>query len=64
MCETLNTQIKRRTRVVGLFPNESSLLRLVTGVFIEISEEWETGKVYLQLETKNQKPTTKLTAIS
>jgi transposase-like protein len=52
MCETLNSQIKRRTRVVGLFPNESSLLRLVTGVLMEISEEWETGKVYLQPETK------------
>jgi len=48
MCETLNSQIKRRTRVVGLFPGESSLLRLVTAVLIEISEEWETGKVYLK----------------
>jgi transposase-like protein len=56
MCETLNSQIKRRTRVVGLFPNESSLLRLVTGVVIEISEEWETGKIYLQPETKKQQP--------
>lgn len=52
MCETLNSQIKRRTRVVGLFPNDASLLRLVTGVLMEISEEWETGKVYLQPETK------------
>ena len=52
MCETLNSQIKRRTRVVGLFPNDSSLLRLVAGVLMEISEEWETGKVYLQPETK------------
>lgn len=52
MCETLNSQIKRRTRVVGLFPNESSLLRLVTGVLMEISEEWETGKIYLQPESK------------
>jgi transposase-like protein len=48
-CETLNSQIKRRTRVVGLFPNEASLLRLVTGVLIEISETWETGKAYLTL---------------
>jgi len=48
-CETLNSQIKRRTRVVGLFPNEDSLLRLVTGVLIEISETWETGKAYLKL---------------
>jgi len=53
MCETLNSPIKRRTRVVGLFPGESSLLRLVTAVLIEISEEWETGKAYLQTaETK------------
>jgi transposase-like protein len=52
MCETLNSQIKRRTRVVGLFPNESSLLRLVTGILIEISDEWEIGKIYLQPVTK------------
>ena len=51
---SVNSQIKRRTRVVGLFPNESSLLRLVTGVVIKISEEWETGKIYLQPETKKQ----------
>lgn len=48
-CETLNSQIKRRTRVVGLFPNQDSLLRLVTAVLIEISETWETGKSYLKL---------------
>jgi putative transposase len=48
-CETLNSQIKRRTRVVGLFPNEASLLRLVTAVLVEISETWETGKTYIKL---------------
>ena len=48
-CENVNGQIKKRTRVVGLFPNEESLLRLVTGVLIEISESWETGKTYLTL---------------
>jgi putative transposase len=46
-CENVNGQIKKRTRVVGLFPSEESLLRLVTGVLIEISENWETGKAYL-----------------
>ena len=49
MCETLNSCIKRRTRVVGLFPNEASLERLVTAVLMEISEDWETGKTYLTL---------------
>ena len=53
MCETLNSQTKRRTPGRWLFPfNESSLLRLVTGVLIEISEEWKTGEIYLQPETK------------
>lgn len=46
-CENVNGQIKKRTRVVGLFPSEGSLLRLVTGVLIEISETWETGKTYI-----------------
>lgn len=48
-CENVNGQIKKRTRVVGLFPSEQSLERLVTGVLIEISETWETGKTYLSL---------------
>jgi putative transposase len=48
-CENVNGQIKKRTRVVGIFPSEESLLRLVTGVLIEISETWETGKSYLTL---------------
>jgi transposase-like protein len=47
MSETLNTQIKRRTKVAGLFPNTDSILRLVTAILMEISEEWETGKAYL-----------------
>lgn len=47
--ERLNKEIKRRTRVATLFPNESSLLRLVSAVLNEISDEWETGRVYLTL---------------
>jgi transposase-like protein len=50
--ERLNKEIKRRTRVATLFPNEESLLRLVSAVLSEISEEWETGKVYLNMETE------------
>ena len=46
-CENLNKQIKRRTRVCGLFPNEAALLRLATAILMEQSEEWETGKAYL-----------------
>lgn len=58
MCENLNLQIKRRTRVVGLFPNENSVLRLVTAILMEASEEWETGKSYLTLTAPHTLKTT------
>jgi len=51
MLERLNKEIKRRTRVATLFPNEASLLRLVSAVLMEISEEWETEKIYLRMES-------------
>lgn len=49
--ERLNREIKRRTRVATLFPNEASLLRLVSAVLAEITEDWETGRVYLNMES-------------
>jgi hypothetical protein len=48
--ERVNREIRRRTRVATLFPNEASLLRLVSALGAEISEEWETGRVYLAPE--------------
>lgn len=50
LLERLNKEIKRRTRVATLFPNEAALLRLVSAVLMEISEEWETDKMYLRME--------------
>ena len=47
MIERLNKEIRRRTRVATLFPNEASLLRLVSAVLAEVDEEWQTGKCYL-----------------
>lgn len=47
--ERVNREIKRRTRVAVLFPNPESALRLVTGVLIEIHEEWVTGRQYLDM---------------
>ena len=47
MLERQNRELKRRTRVATLFPNEASLLRLVTAVLVELSDEWETGIKYL-----------------
>ncbi len=51
--ERLNQEVKRRTRVARLFPNEASCLRLVSAVLMEQSEEWETGKAYLLFENDN-----------
>jgi transposase-like protein len=48
--ERINKEIKRRTRVATLFPNEQSALRLVTAVLMEISEDWETNRTYLTME--------------
>jgi putative transposase len=49
MLERLNEEINRRTQVAGLFPNEGSVLRLVSAVLMEISEDWETGRRYLTM---------------
>ncbi len=49
MLERLNKEIKRRTRVACIFPNTDSCLRLVTAVAMEISDDWETGKKYLNM---------------
>ena len=48
--ERLNKEIKRRTRVATLFPNEKSLERLVTALLSEVSDEWETGNIYLNMK--------------
>ena len=37
--------------MAGIFPNEASLLRLVSASLMEISEDWETGKIYLNMQT-------------
>jgi transposase-like protein len=47
--ERLNKEIKRRTRIVGIFPNENACLRLITAIVMEYSDEWETGKAYISL---------------
>ena len=51
LLERLNRELKRRTRVATLFPNEASLLRLVTAVLAEQSDEWESGRLYLSMES-------------
>jgi putative transposase len=47
--ERVCKEIRRRTRVACIFPNEASCLRLVSALFMEISETWETGRINLSL---------------
>ena len=48
--ERLHREVRRRARVVSIFPNQASCLRLVSAVLNEISEEWLTGRTYLSFE--------------
>jgi putative transposase len=48
--ERINREIRRRTRVVSIFPNEASCLRLISAILIEIDETWQTGRTYLNFE--------------
>ena len=50
--ERLHEEINRWTRVARLFPNEASLLRLVSAIEMEISEDWVAGKRYLNMKTE------------
>ena len=54
--ERINQEIKRRTRVAKIFPNEASLLRLVSALLMETSENWESGKIYLNMEPVDSHP--------
>lgn len=47
--ERLNREIRRRERVIGIFPNEEAALRLIGAVLMEIDEAWATGHRYLDI---------------
>jgi transposase-like protein len=49
--ERLHREVRRRTRVVSIFPNQASCLRLVSAVLNEISDEWLTGNAYLMFQS-------------
>lgn len=51
LAERVNKEIKRRTRVAGIFPNTASCLRLVTAVIMETDEEWLQGYTYLAMDS-------------
>ncbi len=48
--ERLNLEFKRRTKKIGAFPSEQSLLRLVVTIMMDVNEEWITGRRYMNME--------------
>ena len=50
MMERTNKELKRRSRVVGAFPNQESVLRLAVSILIDINEDWITGNKYIVME--------------
>src|SRR5690606_15910124 len=48
--ERLNREVRRRERVIGIFPNADSALRLLGAMLMEQDEEWTTGRLYFRMD--------------
>jgi putative transposase len=50
----LNKEVKRRADVVGIFPNEGSIIRLIGAVLLEANDEWQLQHRYMQTEAMSE----------
>jgi hypothetical protein len=50
----LNREFRRRTAVIGIFPHEESCLRLASPVLMEMDDEWQVGRVYLNFQEQGE----------
>jgi transposase-like protein len=72
MVERLNREIRRREKVIGIFPSDSSVMRLIGTYLMEIDEDWTTGRVYMDMkeyelwakEQEDKKKTQQIKAVS
>ena len=61
--ERLNKEVKRRADVVGIFPNEGSIIRLIGAVLLEANDEWRTQHRYMQTEAVAELTPTTIDAV-